>query len=241
MQLDAAWRSHPGLVREHNEDAVLCLPQEGGTSFFAVADGVGGAVAGELASGAVVDAIRREYGNVRGRHPAERLARLIEQANAALFGWATQRPEYRGMASTVVAAAIFHDTLYVAHVGDSRAYLVRRGRPQRLTRDHSYVAEQVAAGQMTPEEALVSPYRHVITRSVGGQPEVAVDTLGPMNLEPDDVLVLCSDGLHEVVSDDEIALATRGSAAESAGTLVALALDRGGPDNVSVVVVRSTP
>jgi protein phosphatase len=171
--------------------------------------------------------------------PREALQRAFEAANHLI--WRRERSEAESRlgpaATTVVAVIVEEGRLWWANVGDSRAYLFGEGRVQRLTRDHSWVEEQVREGSLTPEQARLSERRNVITRSIGFQPEVDVDTGGPVEVRRTDVVVLCSDGLHGLLTDEEIAKVARGyGAAEAAERLVRLSNDRGGTDNVSVIV-----
>jgi protein phosphatase len=143
------------------------------------------------------------------------------------------------MATTVVAAVVERGEASIVNVGDSRAYLVHGGTARQITRDHSLAAEAVRDGDLTQDEARLSNARHVITRSVGGAPELDVDQFGPVALASGACLLLCSDGLYDVVNDDEIARAVAGAAPDAAaGALIELANDRGGPDNISVVIFR---
>lgn len=229
-----------GRARPRNEDRVHAAPLDGagaGLHLLAVADGVGGYQGGSWASeraiGLLVEAVRE--GPVGG-DPGAALRRAFEAANEALWreGAAAAGP---GASTTLTAAIAGPGRFWWANVGDSRAYLVRRGEAHRLSEDHSWVEEQVRLGQMTPEQATTSEHRNIITRSIGFERGVQVDVAGPFPLAGGDALVLCSDGLYGLVTDEEIARAAATLEPEAAARrLIELANERGGPDNVSVVL-----
>jgi PPM family protein phosphatase len=237
-----------GRVREINEDRVyageLLLPtdQPGASDchLLVVADGVGGLERGEWASEKAVTVITSELpAYLAGHEPRQALRLALETANQSI--WRRERSdadsELGPAATTVVAVVVDDRQLWWANVGDSRAYLVEQDRVQRLTRDHSWVEEQVRKGSLTPEEARLSGRRNVITRGVGFLPDVDVDTGGPLDLRPTDVVVLCSDGLHGLLTDNDIAYIVRSyPSAEATRRLVELSNDRGGTDNISVIV-----
>jgi serine/threonine protein phosphatase PrpC len=237
-------RTDTGRQRDHNEDAVYAavLPSGGDGPapwyVFAVADGVGGLERGEWASRTAIDVFDREVlSQLRHVDPRGALQAAFEAANTAVLeGGAGGHPKQRA-ASTLVAALVREGIMWWAHVGDSRAYLIRQGRAQRLTQDHSWVEEQVRAGIMTPEDARLSERRHAITRSIGYDTRVQADLGGPIVLRSGDAVVLCSDGLHGAVADDELARVAQQLLPEAATErLVALSNERGGPDNISVIV-----
>lgn len=217
MRIDAAAATHVGRVRDSNEDAVHV-----GQAVWAVADGLGGHAAGEVASSIAASAVADLDEATLGRGPEAALSALgaaVRRANRAVYDEARRQPAYAGMGTTLTVAAVHDGSLFVAHVGDSRAYLLRDGRPRRLTTDH-------ATGQFT------------LTRVVGLEPDIPVDTHGPEALAAGDRVLLCSDGLTAVVADDELAgLVAERRAEEAADDLVRLTLDRGAPDNVAVVVL----
>ena len=232
-------RTDPGRQRDHNEDAVYAGPvAEAPAYLLAVADGVGGNERGEWASQTSIDVLKREV--QRGfaeATPVDALAAGFRAANDAVWEGGASVPKPQRPASTLVAALVNEGTLSWAHVGDSRAYLLRQGRVQRLTQDHSWIDEQVRAGFLSREEALLSERRHAITRSIGYDASILVDTGGPMPLRSGDVIVLCSDGLHDLVSDDELGGVVQQLLPEAAAErLVALCNERGGHDNISVVL-----
>jgi protein phosphatase len=237
-------RTDAGRARDHNEDAVYAteLPLDGAAAspwyVFAVADGVGGHEHGEWASGTAVSILAQELlAQLDAVGPTDALRAAFGAANTVVWqGGGTGRTGQRA-ATTLVAALVGQGTVWWAHVGDSRAYLVRQGRIQRLTQDHSWVDEQVRAGFMRPEDALISERRHVITRSIGYDMNVEVDTGGPIPLHSGDIVILSSDGLHGQISDKEIASIVQQLLPEAATErLVALSNARGGPDNISVIV-----
>jgi len=238
-------RSDAGRVRDHNEDYLGYrqpeepeLRTEAGW-LYAVADGVGGARAGEVASKLAVTTLLTAYYSSYQETPADRLRDAFAEANRAVHERASEQEGPHRMSTTLVAAAIRGRELTVANVGDSRAYLIREGQIRQITRDHSVVARLVAEGVITPEQAESHPRRHVISRSVGARPEVETDVFDEAFL-PGDRLLLCSDGLTEHVKDDEIAAAMQGKDPETGvQRLMDLANERGGTDNITALVVRA--
>jgi serine/threonine protein phosphatase PrpC len=233
--------THVGRVRSSNQDAYLCLPEEG---LFIVADGMGGHAGGEIASQLCVETIksyvqdntvfRNDTSFSESRLHLE-LAKSINAASAKIYERALEEPNLRGMGTTATVALVRNDNIYYAHVGDSRFYLIRRGFIYQITHDHSLVSEQVRAGILTREEADLHHLRNVITRSVGYQEEEDVDS-GVLTAEPRDLLLLCSDGLHGKLKNKELSQIIQNLKAESVHELVDLANQRGGDDNISVVV-----
>jgi len=236
MRFEWASRTDVGRMREHNEDSVW--PTDDGTSdeviAVAVADGMGGHAGGEVAS-----SIALETAMTVGGDPAMR----VQAANVAVVDAARLRPRLAGMGTTLTLAVLDPDgDLDIGHVGDSRAYLLRGDELTQLTNDHSYVAELMAAGKLTPEEAETHPHRSVVTRAVGLDPTVEVDNYG-LILEPGDRILLCSDGLTTMVTDDglsEILKVKGASPATAADALVIAANEAGGVDNITVIVVDVT-
>ena len=238
MKLDFAARTDKGQQRPENQDSVLALAIAGGDRYvFAVADGVGGLAAGAAASQAAVGALEGAFTAIGATDGSVGLAESVLSANRAVLAAADGEST---SGSTMVALLLRPGTFEVAHVGDSRGYLLRNGEIHRLTQDHSLVAEQVRAGILTEEAAAESRNRNVITRSLGIEEELEVDAREPEALAAGDVFLLSSDGLHGVVSHAELQAALWGgnAAAEVADALVSLANERGGPDNISAVVVR---
>ena len=235
MRLVVVARTHVGQVRAGNEDSFL-VGEHGATegddvAWFAVADGMGGHQAGEVASATAVATLLAQL--QRGA-PVET---AVARANTEVFTRADRDPDLRGMGTTLTAAVFGEGHLRLGHVGDSRAYLWRDGNFRQLTTDHSLVAELIALGELTPAEAEVDPRRSMITRALGIGAEVAVDALD-VALEPDDRILLCSDGLTTMVRDDDIAevLRRHRDPARVADVLVAAANAAGGEDNVTVVI-----
>lgn len=228
--VELARLSDTGRVRDHNEDRAYAHDE-----LVAVADGMGGAAAGEVAAQLAIRAIRQLTG------PIDRasLRAALESANTAIRNTAESDPTKAGMGTTMTAVAVDDGTAQIVHVGDSRAYLWRDGRLRQLTDDHSVVGEMVRRGTITPEEALHHPHRNVITRALGADPAVEVDT-SVEELRDGDVLLLCSDGLYTEVDEPEIAAALAGAASinVAARTLVDRANAAGGSDNVTVVLAR---
>jgi serine/threonine protein phosphatase PrpC len=232
MRFTWATRTDPGKVRDHNEDTVW--PEKDGTGeeslIIAVADGMGGHAGGEVAS-----AVAIETATSVGGEPAMR----VQAANIAVVDAAGKRPRLEGMGTTLTLGVLDPEgDLHLAHVGDSRAYLWRDGDLKQVSSDHSYVAEMIEAGRLDPEDAPNHPYRSVITRAIGLEPVVEVDTYGVI-LEEHDRILLCSDGLTDMLDDESIGalLAQHETAPEAADALVKAANEAGGVDNISVVVV----
>jgi serine/threonine protein phosphatase PrpC len=223
--------SDVGLEREANEDSFLALPP-----LFVVADGMGGAQAGEVASRTVVELF--EEAVAPGELPGS-LEATVQRANARIYAMATEDPSLKGMGCTTTASYVAGGRLTVAHVGDSRLYRLRAGSFEQLTEDHSLVGGLVRLGQLTPEEAAVHPQRSVILRAVGVEESVDVDVLH-QDLEPDDVYLACSDGLSGMVRDEVIGETLRRfpSLPTAAQMLVELANAAGGRDNITVVLFR---
>ena len=223
-------RSYVGCVRPHNEDSYLVQ-----SPLFCVCDGMGGHAAGEVASSIAVETIAK---TAPQSADAARLAAAVEAANAAVIEAALNGLGKPGMGCTATCAYIENDTLAIAHVGDSRAYLLHEGTLIRVTRDHSYVEELVDAGEITADEARVHPNRSVITRALGSDPAMYADHF-TLHIEEGDRLILCSDGLSSMIPDSDIEnIATQSSTAQiCVDNLVDAALAAGGHDNVTVVVV----
>jgi PPM family protein phosphatase len=231
-QLRAGSATDVGRVRSNNQDQYLVT-----TGLFAVADGMGGHAAGEVASLTAVEALKASY-----HGGSEGLVSAAQQANRSIFERAQGNPELHGMGTTLVAVALINedgeDRLAVVNVGDSRVYLLRQGELEQLTTDHSLVQELVDDGQLTELEAAVHPQRHVLTRALGVDSEVKVDLLQVLPMKGDRLL-LCSDGLVRELTDTQVAGIMRRLAdpTEASRELVAAALERGGNDNVTVVIV----
>jgi PPM family protein phosphatase len=251
-----------GLTREHNEDTFLVADLSSGNanlqpavrshevgprgSLFMVADGMGGAAAGELASAMAADSIYRhlstawaEDAEVSAARFAYRMKEAVELANQQIYAYAREHPDVRGMGTTVTAAGVFGDELYLTQIGDSRGYLIRNGEAFQLTRDQSLTQRLVDAGELTEEEAEQSERRNIILQALGPDPRVKVD-LSRQRLRRGDMLILCSDGLSGVVKREEFSqiVAETADLPSLCSTLIDLANERGGPDNVTVVAAR---
>jgi protein phosphatase len=225
-------RTDVGRQRSANEDDFVLAPP-----FFAVADGMGGARAGEVASAMATEGFEDERDS---GEPAEvQLARILREANRRIYDLAVSDESHRGMGTTLTAAKVTGDEISIGHVGDSRAYRMRDGELEQLTKDHSLVAELERSGQITPEAAEHHPQRSIITRALGPEPDVEVDTYTLAGREGD-AFLLCSDGLTSMISDDEIGsiLRSAGSLDEAADALVRAANQSGGKDNITVVLFR---
>lgn len=231
-----------GKVRSTNEDAAAARALSHGQAFLVVADGVGGAPGGEVASGTAVAAVADGLLQYEGHPAPSRLDAAIRMANERVLAVAEEQPEHRGMATTLIAAVIEPGAdecvAWVAHLGDSRGYVCSAGTLLRLTADHSWVEAQVREGRMDIEEARRHPRRNVITRAIGIGGQVDLDTVVQVRLAPGSVLLLCSDGLHGMVDDRDLAecLARGGTAQEIVRALVDLANAHGGRDNIGVAV-----
>lgn len=225
-----------GCARANNEDAVGFWPWGDG-HLFAVADGLGGHDAGEVASALALEVLARETGRAPGAGAgAKHLKRAVQQANLEIYQKAITVPELRRMGTTLTASLLSGGGLVAAHVGDSRLYLLRDGALAQLTKDHTAVWEQVEYGILSPEEAARHPGRHALTRYLGHNLIAAVDII-TMGLESGDVLVQCSDGVHDVLPEAELTDALRMKPPEAAcREIVRRCLDAGGADNMSVQV-----
>lgn len=242
-----AARTDPGKKRTHNEDALATLPDEG---IYIVADGVGGRACGEVAAAICVESFRNAAPTLHEKVVAHDAHPNIDTRNAVLVAmdevcqqasrriYETAEAEARtGMTTTAVIMVFGAGTGFIAHVGDSRAYLVRNGEIRQLTEDHSMVNELVRSGKMTFAEARASRHRHVITRAVGLYPTVQ-PSLATVDVLPGDRFLLCSDGLSDCVAESQMAEQGSGQDLETAAeSLVQAALDRGGPDNITVVLL----
>lgn len=244
LGLTVAQRTDVGRKRQHNEDSVAyIIPKdqqllENKGALFIVADGMGGHAAGEVASEIAVDTVCTLYYQDADTDIPLSIRRAIQYANATIYQRATENAQHSGMGTTCVAAVLRGTTAYIANVGDSRAYLVRKGHVRQISQDHSWVAEQVRMGQMTAEEAQLHSMRNIITRSLGPFPEVEVDVFVEP-VEEGDAFVLCSDGLSGMISDDDItSIVEQFGPQESVYRLVDYANAQGGMDNITAIVAR---
>ncbi len=239
--------SHIGQVREVNEDSYV-IRFQGGRGFLAVADGMGGHLAGEVASAMAIDLLSNHLEEGLYTTPAANrdwlsfLREGFEKCNSMIYQASLRIPEYSGMGTTITAALVVEGKMHFAHVGDSRLYLYRQGELKLLSRDHSLVQGLVEEGLVSPEEALSHPRRHILTRAVGTEEKVAVDTR-TVPLQDGDLCLLCTDGLSNSVSASEIEeiLARPASLAAQGQTLLDLANARGGEDNVTLILARVVP
>jgi PPM family protein phosphatase len=239
MRISCAGNTDVGVVRSGNEDSFLLDCSKG---LFIVADGMGGHAAGEVASEMAVQIVAKELGSLRGLSDGEAAARMrsaIRKANAAIFDRTLAEHDKRGMGTTTTVMVLFSRRYLIGQVGDSRAYLLREGNLLQLTKDHSYVQEQVDAGLLTPEQARTHPYSNVITRCVGANEDVAPDVYFG-NLEQGDVVLLASDGLTGMLEDQQIAtiMGAEDNPEGAVNKMIADANRRGGLDNITAIVVR---
>jgi PPM family protein phosphatase len=236
--------SDVGCQREDNEDCYFYWEPADEEQFARkgrlaiVADGMGGHEGGQEASRIAVQAIEEVYAAASEGDPHAWLTAGFEAAHERILSYADAHPRLQGMGTTCTAAALLGHDLYYAHVGDSRFYLVRGSRISRLTHDHSYVGRLVENGTITAEQAESHPQRHILTNALGAGSNVSLDCPAtPIKLENGDVLVLCTDGLWSMVSDDEIRTAIAAGPSAACRDLVALAKERGGPDNITVQII----
>lgn len=250
MSLTSFGLTDVGRKRRHNEDAYLMDADRG---LFVVADGMGGHAAGEVASRITVESIQEFIAGTEEEHEntwpfgfnnrysleGNRLTTAVEKANEKVMRAVQNRPELKGMGTTVVAALFDGQRATLVHVGDSRAYLVRGGELRRLTDDHSWVQEQVNAGILSEDEAKSHPLKNVVTRALGGSAHVAPDLI-EVPLLPNDRFLLCSDGLTGMVTDEELGdrLCSGESLEKIVRSMIDLANDRGGVDNITAIVVE---
>jgi len=249
--LDVASLSHPGMVRTHNEDSIFV---DGEAGLAVLADGMGGYSAGEVASGIAVNVIStgmlpelksgRELSKVdigSGlTHAALLLQQQIALANKGIYEAAQARPECAGMGTTLVSAVFFQNRISIGHIGDSRLYRLRADKFEQLTHDHSLLQEQIDSGMLTPEQARYSLNKNLVTRALGIEAVVPAD-IAEYRIEAEDIYILCSDGLTDMVEADtvrDIVVAKRADLAEAAAELIDVANQNGGRDNISVVLIR---
>lgn len=242
--MKAVGMSDIGKCRKNNEDAYyISAGEDPAENLYLVADGMGGCNAGEVASSTAIEAFLahfwKEMKHAESEDMLDLLTGAMAAANRAVYEKSNSAREFAEMGTTVVAAAIREDKLYVAHVGDSRAYLCRKKELIPLTTDHSYVMELVKLGSITKEEAASHPKRNVITRAIGIKGDVETDTM-IQPIREGDILLLCSDGLSGMLKDEEIGkmLAKRGDPEKKAAHLIEEANRRGGFDNISLILVE---
>ncbi|MEI6805539.1 MAG: Stp1/IreP family PP2C-type Ser/Thr phosphatase [Myxococcaceae bacterium] len=227
-----------GKKRERNEDAYLCISD---SNLYVVADGMGGHVGGQRASQLATESVKalvlEHISEIQSAEIAQLMADSLRAASKRIHEETRIHPELKGMGTTVTALMIHEQEATVAHVGDSRAYLIREGEIQQLSEDHSLVQEQFRAGLISLEQARHSRYRNIITRSIGFEDDVDVDMM-VVHTQPADIFLLCTDGLTTLVEDSDILRIILQNSPETAGQkLIDLANERGGNDNITVVLV----
>ena len=244
--MEVAILTDVGRVRDNNEDSYLYWEPEDAAEFqrkgrlAIIADGMGGYEGGQEASRLAVETVRGVYEKHAGTNPQIALMEAFSAAHEQIRNYGEQHPEFYGMGTTCTALAIIGTQLHFAHVGDSRLYLVRQSDVSRLTRDHSYVSRLVESGIVRSEDAENHPQRHILTAALGSGLQVAADVSQQgIQLADADTLVLCTDGLWSLVHESEISAVILGNVpAVACRELVKMALQRGGPDNITVLVLR---
>ena len=257
--IEVSSQSDIGCVRTNNEDSFGYWEPEEDQQFLrkgrlaVVADGMGGYEGGQEASRLAVETLMAAYRDFASDDPQAALIEALQSAHNQIRQYSFAHPELRGMGTTCTAAAIVkssrtdaepgsaeYDALYYVHVGDTRLYLIRDGQITRVTRDHSYVGRLVEAGMISPEEAETHPQRNILTAALGTNPDLIMDAPPrPEPLRPEDVLLICSDGLWGLMRDAEILKAVQNKTALQAGRiLIEQARERGGPDNITVQILR---
>jgi len=248
--LEMVSKTHPGMVRSHNEDSIT---QDAACGLVVLADGMGGYNAGEVASGIAVSVTATEVARcLQTRSPIERdeetgeelgvllLRDNIQKANSSIFHAAQSQPQYAGMGTTIVSGLFYDNRVVVGHVGDSRMYRLRGETLETITRDHSLLQEQIDSGMISVADARLSKNKNLVTRAVGIDAEVAAE-IHVHDVQIGDIYLLCSDGLNDMVEDADIQAtlyAMQGNLTLAADQLIELANDNGGRDNVSVMLVK---
>lgn len=248
--LEIASATHTGMVRSHNEDAISA---DGGVGLAVLADGMGGYNAGEVASGIAVALITAEMRQAipktnlhalsqeEGDLQAVRMLKgVVTKTNTSIFESANSQPQYAGMGTTLVVALFRDNRVSVAHIGDSRLYRMRNERLDQITRDHSLLQEQIDSGMLSKEAARRSQNKNLVTRALGIEPEVEPE-IHTYDAQPGDIYLLCSDGLNDMVEDEDIELTLNAMGSNlplAANQLVQMANDNGGRDNISVILVK---
>ena len=225
-----------GRRRENNQDQLLVDEQR---DVYAIADGMGGHAAGEVASSIAIEALAETISETTEEAANQVLVDAFQEGNRRICESVLARGEWRGMGTTIVALVRRDDKVIIGHVGDSRSYVLRNGELMQLTDDHSWVAEQVRMGLLTNEEAHKHPMRNIVTRAMGNRLELEVD-VSEQPIQPGDVFLLCSDGLNSMLGDEtigEILAANRDDPVEACRTLIDAANEHGGDDNITVIVL----
>jgi serine/threonine protein phosphatase PrpC len=245
MIYEICHQTDPGLIRDNNEDSVTFDPA---SNLCILADGMGGYNAGEIASGMATAFIKSEMGrwlSQAGKHASAREVRraleiCVENANHSIFNAANSNSQYSGMGTTLVLGVFQGTRLMLGHIGDSRCYRLRDGQLKQITKDHSLLQEQIDAGLITPQQALVSVNRNLVTRALGVEDSVLLD-VNEYQVEAGDIYLMCSDGLSDMIGDEAIEAILAGSKSleQSARHLVVAANDSGGRDNISVLLAKA--
>jgi protein phosphatase len=245
MRFEFASATDTGRSRNNNEDSVIV---DENAALAVLADGMGGYNAGEVASGMATSFIKAELGRWLSEASAQAtdsdvrraMDICVDNANRAIFNAANSNPQYAGMGTTLVVAVLRESRLLMGHIGDSRAYRWRDGELEQITRDHSLLQEQLDAGLITPEQAAISNNKNLVTRAVGVEDTVLLETHLHQAL-PGDWILMCSDGLSDMIDDEQIAAVLRGhdSLPEACQALIQAANDAGGRDNISVILVQA--
>lgn len=229
--------SNTGLVRLKNEDNYLVDEALG---LLLICDGMGGHNGGDVASRIAVETIEKEYRNSSITQTGQKLVEALKKANIAIFNQAQKEPSLHGMGTTATAAVISEKTMEIAHIGDSRLYIIRSGSMRKATRDHTLAEQFLADGLLKPEEMRSNPYNHILTRALGVEEDVSIDHYQE-SLEADDIIMLCSDGLSDLVSEEEM-LVVLGDGSlnlnQAAQGLIEKALNYGGSDNITIILSR---
>jgi len=248
--IEVASHTDSGMVREHNEDSIALIAEKG---LVVLADGMGGYNAGEVASGMATTVITTEMRQLLEDHPPHEidqqsgqktsqkmLQEQVTKANTSIYQASQSQPQYAGMGTTLVIALFYDNKMMVAHIGDSRLYRLRGNEFTQVTKDHSLLQEQVDAGMLTKEQAKHSANKNLVTRALGIDPAVEAE-IHEYDTLPGDIYLLCSDGLSDMVGDEDIGMALQALGANlnlAAQQLVQMANDNGGRDNVSVILIK---
>lgn len=224
-------KTHVGKVRKNNEDALLVTDP----NIFVAADGMGGAVAGEVASKILVDTVKNFLATVPEPLDENILSKAILKSNAAILREAKENPQLQGMGTTATILYLYKNQAYFAHVGDSRLYRLKNSTLEQMTLDHSYVESLVRQGSLTHEEARLHPMKNLLTQAVGAMEDIQVET-GNFSVDGDEIFLLCTDGLTNMIDDDQIKIILSESS-KPAEDLIQAALDNGGHDNITAIVV----
>ena len=238
-------KTDPGRARENNEDSVAF---DASAYLGVLADGMGGYKAGEVASGMATAFIKSEMArwlSEAGKQASTREIRraleiCVDNANRSVFNAASSNAQYSGMGTTLVVAVFHSEKLLLGHIGDSRCYRLRKGEMTQITKDHSLLQEQIDAGLLTPEQAATASHKNLVTRALGVEDAVLLE-LNEHDVEPGDLYLLCSDGLSDMANDSEIAaiLDTQTPMAQKADSLISIANEHGGRDNISVLLIQA--